>query len=178
VLLIAAVDSAGVPLPVGVDAAVVTLGALHPELALLGAALAVAGSLGGSFFLFLLARKGGELYLDKYTTVGRGAKLRRWFHRHGLATIFVPALLPIPLPVKVPILCAGALRVRPHRFLAVMAAARVPRYCGLALMGARMGADALPWLRGHAWQIAGVATVVIAALYLLMRRLDAIELEG
>ena len=172
VFLLAVIDSAGVPLPVGVDALVVTIAVLDRRAAFVGAALAVAGSLLGCLFLFFLARKGGQAYLDRYTTGGRGAKLRQWFQRYGLLTVFVPAMLPIPLPVKVPILCSGALGVPAARFVAVVVAARAPRYFGLALLGSSMGDGALPWLRGHVWHLLCLAVVGMAGLYLLMRFLE------
>ncbi len=172
VFLLALIDSAGIPLPVGVDALVITLAALDAGQAAPAAALAVAGSAMGCMFLFLAARKGGELYLARYTHEGRGARLREWFRRYGLATVFVPAMIPIPMPVKVPILCAGALGVAPWRFLAVVLAARIPRYAGLAYLGASLGDKALPWLRSHLWHLSAAAVVVLVLLWLLLRKLD------
>jgi len=172
VFVLAVIDSAGLPLPVGVDALLVTVAVLDRRAAWLAAALAVAGSMVGCLFLFFLARKGGMYYLDKHTQAGRGARLREWFRRYGLLTVFVPALLPVPLPVKVPILCAGALGVPVIRFAGVVAVARVTRYFGLAMLGAAMGDDALPWLRAHVWHLAVAALLVMVALYLLMRKLE------
>ena len=65
ILLLAILDSAGIPLVGGVDALLVLMGAKNPRMAYLAAALAVAGSLAGNLFLFYLARKGGEAYLDR-----------------------------------------------------------------------------------------------------------------
>jgi hypothetical protein len=78
------------------------------------AASAIAGSLLGMMFLFWLARKGGEKYLDKHASGPRAMRFRRWFDRYGLVTVFIPALVPlVPLPMKVFVLSAGALGVKP-----------------------------------------------------------------
>jgi len=167
VFVLALIDSAGVPLPVGVDALVITWAVLNRETAWAGAVAAVIGSVIGCLVLFTLARKGGQIYLDRYTSEGRGARLRGWFERYGLVTVFVPAMMPIPLPVKVPILCAGALGVPTGRFAVVVLLARVPRYLGLAWLGSRLGSDSLPWLKAHVWHLTAGAVVLFGILFLL-----------
>src|SRR5450755_4637105 len=113
VFLLAFVDGVGVPLPGGVDFLLVLLSARNPSQAYLMATVTILGSLGGGLVLFYAARKGGEAYLAKYTTDGRGQTLRRWFLEYGLVTVFIPALVVIPMPLKVSEICAGALGVRP-----------------------------------------------------------------
>lgn len=165
VMLLATLDSAGIPLVGGVDALVLTVSVMRPNLAYLAAVAATVGSLIGSWFLFAIARKGGEAYLNRHTLTPRGRKLRDWFQHYGLITVFIPALLPIPLPLKVPVLCAGALGVRRRAFLAVLAAARIPRYAGLAWLGRQLGDNAGGWLRAHAWHIVGFALLLFVILF-------------
>lgn len=172
IFLLAILDSAGIPLPAAVDALVLAVAAVQPAAALVDAAVAVLGSLTGSYILFALARKGGQAYLDRVTASGRAARFREWFQRYGLITVFIPALLPIPMPLKVFVISAGALGVRTRQFLLVMLAARVPRYFGLALLGARLGENSLPWLKAHAWHLLGFAVLLGFALGLGMRALD------
>ena len=94
----------------GVDALVVLVSALDSSRAYWAAAAAIVGSVAGSLGLFYIARKGGEAYLLRHTTSGRGARLRAWFLEYGLLTVFVPAFVPvIPLPLKIFVLSAGAL---------------------------------------------------------------------
>ena len=64
VLLLSVVDSAGMPLPGGVDALVVLVAIGNPGAAFFAAALAVLGSCIGCMFMFWVARKGGRMYLD------------------------------------------------------------------------------------------------------------------
>jgi membrane protein YqaA with SNARE-associated domain len=170
--LIALLDSAGVPLPTGVDAMVILTAISNPGEAYLAAAYASLGSLMGAMFLFWMGRKGGEIYLGKHTESARSKFLREWFNRYGLVTVFVPKLLVIPLPTKVFVLSAGVMQVPPARFAAVVIAARIPRYFGLAYLSTHMGEDTMPWIKAHVWHIAGFAVLLVAALFLLLRALD------
>ena len=72
VLLLAVLDSGGIPIVGGVDALVVAVAAIDHSQAYWAAAAAIAGSVGGSLFLFFLARKGGEVYLHRHTLSSRG----------------------------------------------------------------------------------------------------------
>ncbi len=168
--LLALIDSAGIPLPAAVDALVVTLAAVRPAAAFLAATLAVAGSAAGCMILFYISRKGGQLYLERQTRSDSTRKFRAWFQTYGLITVFIPALLPLPpLPTKVFVICAGALGVRPLPFLAVILAARIPRYFGLAWLGYQLGEHSMTWLRAHAWHLAGFALALCLLGALLVR---------
>jgi membrane protein YqaA with SNARE-associated domain len=171
--LLAVLDSAGIPLPTGVDALLIFLSIEDPRRAYLYALLATVGSLIGSYILFYIARKGGERYLDQHTQSGRAARFRQWFQRYGLLTVFIPALLPIPLPLKVFVLSAGALGVSTINYLIVVAAARLLRYFGLAWLGMQLGRESLTWLKSHVWHLLGGAVVLFLLLYLLVRIIDA-----
>ncbi len=170
VFLLAILDSGGIPLVGGVDALVILLAALDHSQAYWAACAAIAGSVAGTLGLFYIARKGGEAYLQRYTSSGRGAKLRAWFLEYGLLTVFVPAFVPvIPLPLKVFVLSAGALGVRPRTFALVLTAARIPRYLFLAWLGTRLGNDTLPYLRHHLWELIWFAVGLFVLLYLGIR---------
>lgn len=178
VFLVAILDSAGVPNPGGMDALLLLVTIVNPARAWLCAGLAIAGSLIGCLILFYIARRGGEKYLDRCTTSRRGAQFRAWFSRYGLITVFIPALLVIPLPLKFFVVCSGALRVRPTSFALVVTAARAPRYFALAYLGSKLGHGSLPWLKQHAWHMVIAAAALFLFLYLLVRwaeRRGAIE---
>jgi membrane protein YqaA with SNARE-associated domain len=166
VLLLAIADSGGIPIVGGVDALVVAVAALDHSHAYWAAAGGIVGSVFGSLFLFFIARKGGEAYLHHHTLTSRGQHLRAWFLEYGLLTVFVPAFVPvIPMPVKIFILSAGALGVRPLTFTIVLTAARIPRYVFLAWLGTRLGRETLPYLRHHIWELILLATVLFVILY-------------
>ena len=169
VFLLAFIDGVGVPIPGGVDLLLVLLAAKSPDHAFLLATITLIGSLIGGMVLFYLARKGGEAYLVKFTMEGRGRTLRRWFLEYGLITVFIPALMPlIPLPLKIPEVCAGALGVRPLPFFLTLLVGRIPRYFGLAYLGAQLGEGSWPWVKSHAWHMTSFAIAMFVVLYLLV----------
>lgn len=170
--LLSILDSAGIPIIAGVDALVAYLAYKDPAAGYMGAGLAVVGSLIGSFFLFGLARKGGERYLDRYTATGRGAVLKNWFVRYGLLTVLIPALLPIPMPLKIFILSAGAMGVHPMTLALVLTAARSIRYFGMAWLGTQMGDQTVPYLKGHVGALLLTAAGLFAALFLAARAMN------
>jgi membrane protein YqaA with SNARE-associated domain len=153
----------------GVDALVVLIAVLGKGQGYQAAVAATVGSTIGSLVLFFIARKGGEEYLHRYTSQGRGARLRAWFVEYGLLTIFVPALVVVPMPLKLFVLSAGALEVSPLRFTVVLIVARIPRYFFLAWLGTRLGKDTLPYLRHHALQFLLFAMLLFLVLYIAIR---------
>jgi len=169
VLLIAGLDGAGIPLPGGVDALVVSVAATNHAEAYGAASLAILGSLIGSLLLFFIARKGGEAYLQRHTLSPRGRRLREWFHHYGLLTVFIPAFVPIPLPLKIFILCSGALGNSPFWFTVVLAAARVPRYFGLAWLGVHLGPYTVPWFKSHMIVLLAGSAALFIVLFFAVR---------
>lgn len=162
----------GLPLPEGVDLLLVSLSVLDPSKAYLAATLAVIGSVVGNMVLFYVARKGGQAYLERKASPEKAVKLRRWFKRYGLLTVFIPALVPIPLPTKVFVLCAGAFGVRPLSFGITIIIARIPRYFGMAWLGAQVGVHSVDYLRAHVWELVAFAVGLFAFLYLLIKIRD------
>jgi membrane protein DedA with SNARE-associated domain len=166
-------DGAGLPIPGGVDALVIYLATQIPNDALWLAIVAVIGSVIGNFLLFLIARRGGQAFLEKRSSSRRSRRFRRWFDRYGLSTVFVAALVPLPvMPLKIFVLSSGALGSKPIRFVLVFLAARIPRYVALALLGRSMGVNALDYLKHHAWHLLGFAVALLALLMIVMRYAD------
>ncbi len=173
VCLIATLDSAGVPLPAGVDALLITVAAVSPPQAYFAALLAILGSLAGNWFLYSVARKGGNAYLDKRTQRGRAKKFRQWFQHYGLITVFIPTFVPIvPLPLKVFVVSAGALGVSRNAFLLTILAGRIPRFLAMAYLGAQLGQHSMSWLEDHTWHLTAVAIGLFIFLYALVRLVD------
>jgi membrane protein DedA with SNARE-associated domain len=170
IFLFALIDGAGVPNPGGTDLLLIAVTIAQPSSVLLAAGLAVLGALVGSVIFYEIFSRGGERLLRRYTSTGRGLRLRAWFLRYGLITVFIPALLPIPiLPFKIFAASAAAMRVGRSRFLLVIVAGRIPRYFGLAYLGARLGQESWPWVQAHLWLFGMVAVGLAAALYLAVR---------
>jgi membrane protein YqaA with SNARE-associated domain len=167
-LLLALADSAGIPIVGGVDLVLITI-AVHNRTAAYPSALgAILGSLIGSSILFAIARKGGQVFLEKQIQHGFGKRLHRWFERYGLVTVFIPAVCFIPMPLKIPVFCAGALEVRWSTFLTILTAARVIRYFALAFVAREYGNTTLAFLKAHAAGAAVIAcSLAVAALIVL-----------
>lgn len=168
--VVAVIDGAGLPNPGGPDYLLMFLGWKSPSTAYLCAACAVAGSLAGTMVLYWLARKGGEKYLDRKARGPRAMRFRGWFDRYGLVTVFIPALVPIvPMPLKVFVLSAGALGVKPLPFAATVALARLPRYFGLAYVGRSLSEDPRAWIAAHKWDFALAAALLLVLSFALIK---------
>ncbi|MFN0105233.1 MAG: VTT domain-containing protein [Bryobacteraceae bacterium] len=173
-LVLAAMDSAGIPIPAAVDALLLLLAAKSPAQAALCAMLALSGSLAGSMLLFWISRRGGEAYLARRAVTARGIKMRTWFQHYGLLTVFISAISPIPLPMKLFVISAGALGVRPLPFFLTVLSARVPRYAALAYLGAHLGQEgAGVYLKAHAWQIGAILAALFAFAFGAIKIADA-----
>lgn len=171
--LAALLDGAGLPIPGGVDALVVFLASRTPKDTVWFSAVAVAGSVLGNFILFLIARRGGQAFLTKRSSSPRSQRFRKWFDHYGLLTVFVAALVPLPvMPLKIFVLSSGALGSKPLRFVLVFLSARIPRYLGLAMLGRAMGADAMAYLARNVWYLVGFAALLFAVLALFVRYMD------
>ncbi len=177
-LFLAILDSAGLPIVGGVDALLIAVATQKPGEAYIAALLAVIGSLPGSLVLFFIAHKGGEVLLMRHVTSKTGATLHLWFQRWGLATVFIPAVVPfIPLPMKVPVFCAGALQVRLLYFITVIVSARTIRYFGLAYLGAHYGTETLQFVKAHVWQVVTFALLLAVIFTIAMRLFQKHEVE-
>lgn len=142
------------------------LSANSPAQAAFCALLALTGSLAGSMFLYWISRRGGEAYLARHTVSARAIKLRLWFQHYGLLTVFISAISPIPLPMKLFVISAGALGVRPLPFFLTVLSARLPRYAALAYLGAHLGQEgAGAYIKAHLWHIGGVLALLFAACF-------------
>lgn len=172
VLALAFVDSAGLPVAGGLDALVIFLAAKDPARAYWLALLAVLGSAAGNIILFWMARQGGRRFQDDGAQAGKAPRFRAWFRRYGLVTIFVPALVPIPMPLKACVISAGVLRTGVMPFLAVILLARVLRYFSEAYLGVMLGEQSAAYLKSHAGRLIALSVVLFLALYFLVRLND------
>jgi undecaprenyl-diphosphatase len=173
------IESLGVPNPGGTDALILLVSIADPHDAWLCAVLAVAGSIAGSAIFHFVVSKGGEKLLARHTSTRRGIKLRSWFDRYGLASVFVCALVPLPImPLKVMALSACALGVSRTRYLGVILAARIPRYAAMAYLGAKLGENSSVWLKSHIWHMAILSLVLFVALYALLKAAERRNAAG
>lgn len=156
----------------GVDALLITIAANRPAIAYLSACVAIVGSLVGSLILFSIARKGGQVFLSRYTSRGAGKRLHAWFERYGLATVFIPAVSPLPMPMKVPVFCSGALGIHWAAFIGTVLVARIIRYFALAYLAQRYGSSTLVFLKHHWGAVLAFAVSLSIAVVIALRLLQ------
>jgi membrane protein YqaA with SNARE-associated domain len=122
--------------------------------------------------LFWTARQGERALTKRSAPDGKAAKFRAWFRRYGLITVFVPAMVPIPMPLKLFVISAGVTGTAPSTFLGVILFARIVRYAGEAWLGVTLGRESVSFLKVHAWQFGLGAVILFAALYLFVMARD------
>jgi len=130
--------------------------------------MAMLGSVLGCVLLFFLAEKGGEALFHKHAGQ-RAQAIHNWVVHNGFGGMLVAALLPPPTPFKVFVVAAGVFEVPLVSFTAAITLARSIRYFGIGYLAIRYGAQALPYLMSHKWQVAAVVIVLAAVSYLLSR---------
>jgi membrane protein YqaA with SNARE-associated domain len=137
---IAVVDSSVIPLPIpgSTDLLLLWLVAHRGDPWLL-VPLAVAGSILGGYTTWHIGRRGGEAALRHYVPARLLGRIVGWVERHRILAVFLPALLPPPIPLLPFALASGALGVSRTRFLVVFGAARSLRYSFVAWLGVVYG---------------------------------------
>jgi membrane protein YqaA with SNARE-associated domain len=170
VTVIAALDSAGIPMPGGPDAVVMLVSWQHPSATLFVALGAALGSVFGCCFLFLVGKKGGEVALSRFSEAKR-KKVKTWLRKHAVLTILVAVMAPPPFPTKIFVLGAGAIRMSLKRFVTAVFAGRILRYLGEGYLSARFGDQAAAILKSYyplilALLLIGAAAILVARHWL------------
>jgi membrane protein YqaA with SNARE-associated domain len=137
---VAVVDSSVIPLPLpgSTDLLLLWLVA-HSGNPWLLAPCAIIGSILGGYTTWHIGRRGGEEALRRYVPARLLGRVVGWVKRHPVLAVFIPALLPPPIPLLPFALASGALEVSRRRFLIVFGAARSLRYSFVAWLGVTYG---------------------------------------
>ena len=174
--LIALLDSAGVPLPGGVDIVLMLLSWQQPSLVVAIALVAAVGSTLGCLILYRVGRTGGEVALRRLDP-----EKRRWvtekIRENDTMAVLVAVLAPPPLPTKIFILVAGFVEMPWLRFVAAVFTGRMIRFGGEAYLAVRLGDQALETLQRNypliGAGLAGGVVVYLVAKWLRRRRAGA-----
>jgi membrane protein YqaA with SNARE-associated domain len=127
--LVSIIDSSVVPLPIpGTTDLLLLWMVANKGNPWLLAVTAIAGSLIGGYTTWQLGQKGGEAALKRWVSPRLLDRIVTWVKKHPVLSIFLPAILPPPIPLSPFILASGALGVSRNRFLAVFGLARILRY--------------------------------------------------
>jgi membrane protein YqaA with SNARE-associated domain len=137
---VAVVDSSIIPLPLpgSTDLLLLWLVA-HSGNPWLLAPTAIAGGIVGGYTTWDVGRKGGEAALQRHVPARILKRIVAWVKLHPVLAVFLPAVLPPPIPLLPFALASGALGVSRVRFLMVYGAARTLRYSFIAWLGAAYG---------------------------------------
>ena len=166
--LISFLDSSVLTFPVINDLLLIELSIQRPARMPLYASMAALGSVLGCVLLFFIAEKGGEALFHKHAGK-RAQAIHNWVVHNGFGGMLIAALLPPPTPFKVFVVAAGVFEVPLFSFTSAIALARAIRYFGIGYLAIRYGANALPYLAAHKWQVAGVVIGLIVVSYALSR---------
>jgi membrane protein YqaA with SNARE-associated domain len=137
---LAIVDSSIIPLPIpGSTDLLLLLLVSHRGNPWLLTASAVAGSIIGGYTTWHLGKKGGEAAMNRWMSARMFKRVNAWVAGHPVLAVFLPAVLPPPIPLSPFILASGALGVSRGRFLAAYSAARIVRYSLVTLLAVKYG---------------------------------------
>jgi len=161
--VVAFFDSSVLSFPFITDALVMRLSFANPARMPYYAAMAAAGSLAGCIWLYLLAKKGGEAYFHRHAK-GRAEQIKEWVDEHAFLSVFVPAILPPPLPFKIFVLAEGVFQVPLRTFILAILLGRGLRYLAEGILAVRYGDATLDFLKVHS---AAVALSVVAVLLVM-----------
>jgi membrane protein YqaA with SNARE-associated domain len=168
--VVAFLDSSVLSFPFVTDALVIELSLQRPARMPYYAAMAALGSLMGCIWLYLLAKKGGEAYFRRHAGTGAD-KAKRWVEKNAFLSVFVPAILPPPLPFKVFVLAEGVFQVPLRTFILALLVGRGLRYFAEGLFAVRYGAATFRLLVAYSREFAVSVVVVLLLLYIAKRLL-------
>lgn len=138
---VAIVDSSVIPLPLpgSTDLLLLVLVSHSGSTPWLLASCAIAGSIIGGYTTWHIGRKGGEKALQRYVPARLLGRVVGWVNDHPILAVFLPAILPPPIPLLPFALASGALGITRTRFLTVYSVARALRYSIVAWLGVIYG---------------------------------------
>lgn len=155
---ISLVDSMGIPLPGGPDAAMIWLSAGNPSLMPAYALAATCGSAIGCTVLYLIARRAGVAGLKRVSEKRRN-RIENLLGRYDLVAVMVPAILPPPFPFKPFVLCAGVFKLKTVRFISAVFVGRAIRFGVEGWLAIEFGNDASRIITQHGWKVLVVVVI-------------------
>jgi len=138
--LVSVLDSSIIPLPVPGTTDLLLLWLVsHNGNPWLLAGSAIAGSMIGGYTSWNIGKKGGQAALQRWVPGRILNRIVGWVERHPVLAVFLPAILPPPIPLSPFLLASGALGVTRKSFLLAFASARILRYALVAWLAVVYG---------------------------------------
>lgn len=161
---VAFLDASVLSLPEVNDILIVYMVTKSPSFLVYYAAMATAGSVGGSLIVYYLGRKGGEALLRKQFSREQVDRMQARFTRYGMAAVVVPAMLPPPVPLKLFVLGAGVAGMSAGKFAWAIGIGRGVRYLAEGILAYYYGAVAFEYIKRHGSEVALWGAVISAAV--------------
>ena len=140
VFAVAVIDASVIPLPLPGSTDLLLLWMVANRGApFMYALYAITGSALGGYSTWQIGKRGGEAALRRSVPIKLRERLRGWVQKHPVLSVFIPALLPPPIPLLPFALAAGVLGVTRRQFLIVFGCARSTRYALIAILASLYG---------------------------------------
>lgn len=149
-------------LPLGIDFAVIILAARKPDLFLLYALLATAGSVAGAMVTYWIGAKAGEHGLKRLIPVSRLDRVKARVRNNAAAGVAALAAIPPPFPFTAFVLASGAFGVRAWTFFSLLGAVRFLRFAAEGALAARYGQRILDWMESTVFEVIIGVLIVLA----------------
>lgn len=174
-ILLGLADNSVVPLPGSMDALTIVLSAHQKSWWPYYAIMATIGGIVGAYVTYGLGFKSGEQALEKKLPKKKAERIYRLFKKYGFWSLFVPALLPPPVPYSPFLIVAGALKYPKRYFLVAVGSARAIRYSLLAWLGSMYSKQIFGFFHNYyrpmLWTVVALAVIGgLAALYWTWKR--------
>jgi membrane protein YqaA with SNARE-associated domain len=162
-ILLGFADNSPIPLPGSMDALVIILSAHQRHWWWYYATMAIIGSLVGGYAAYAVGKKSGKEALEKKIPKAKAEKIYDKFEKHGFWSLFIPALLPPPVPYSPFLIAAGALQYPRSKFFLAVGSARAIRYTALAYLGSIYSKQIFGFFHKYYkplfWTLVGMAVV-------------------
>jgi membrane protein YqaA with SNARE-associated domain len=171
-LLIAFLDSSFLSFPEVPDLLLVYLVVQHPERALFYVAMVTLGSAAGCVAIYLVARKGGEAMMRRFSPALAERALLA-IRRHGVLAVLVPAILPPPAPFKIFVILAGVAGIPAGSFTLAIVTGRALRFTIEALLAYHYGSRAMAYINENMGRLSlwtAVALTLLGIAFVAWRR--------
>jgi len=174
-ILLGLADNSVVPMPGSMDALTIVLSAHQRTWWPYYAIMATIGGIVGAYVTYGLGFKSGEQALEKKLPKKKAERIYKLFKRYGFWSLFVPALLPPPVPYSPFLIVAGALKYPKRYFLVAVGLARAIRYSLLAWLGSMYSKQIFGFFhhyyRPMLWTVVSLAVIGgLLALYWTWKR--------
>ena len=138
-ILMGVFDSSVIPTPGGQDALTIVLAAGERDWWPYYAVMATIGSVLGGYLPYKLGRKGGEEALEQRLSKRKRERVKRIFEKWGFGAVFIPAIMPPPVPMSPFLLSAGAMDYPMKKFFLALSAGRAIRFTLVAYFASIYG---------------------------------------